>query len=213
MSNGPLLEDDIVIGNRFDKHGSGNPVVRRLMEGFDRGMFDMLAGIPKPKSILEVGCGEGHVTDKLAKCFPGARVLGTDFSTAIIDIAKRSHPDREFEVCSVYEAAKLGKWDLVVACEVFEHLDEPAKALEVVASVSSGHALITVPREPLWRALNMLRGQYWSAWGNTDGHVQHWSRGAMVKFVSSRLEVVATRSPLPWTQVLARVRNGAGARA
>ena len=57
MKDAPLLEDDIVVGNRFDKHGSGNPVVRRLMEGFDRGMFEMLAGIPKPKSILEVGCG------------------------------------------------------------------------------------------------------------------------------------------------------------
>lgn len=209
MSGGPLLEDDIVIGNRFDKHGSANPVVRRLMEGFDRGMFGMLAGIPKPRTILEVGCGEGHVTDKLAKCFPEARVLGTDFSTAIVDIAKREHPDRAFEVCSIYEAERLGAHDLVVACEVFEHLDEPARALEAIAKVATGHVLVTVPREPLWRVLNMLRGQYWSAWGNTDGHVQHWSRTAMVKFVSTRFDVVATRAPLPWTQVLARARGGA----
>lgn len=208
MSGGPLLEDDIVVGNRFDKHGSGNPVVRRLMEGFDRGMFGMLAELPKPRTILEVGCGEGHVTDKLAKRFPEARVLGTDFSTAIVDIAKREHPDRTFEVCSVYDAERLGTWDLVVACEVFEHLDEPARALEAVAKVATGHVLITVPREPLWRVLNMLRGQYWSAWGNTDGHVQHWSRTAMVRFVSTRFDVVATRTPLPWTQVLARVRGG-----
>lgn len=207
MKDAPLLEDDIVVGNRFDKHGSGNPVVRRLMEGFDRGMFDMLGSIGPVKSVLEVGCGEGHVTDKLARFFPGARVLGTDFSTAIIDIARREHPDRDFQVCSVYDAAALGPWDLVVACEVFEHLDEPARALEVVSKIATGHVLITVPREPLWRALNMLRGQYWSAWGNTDGHVQHWSRGAMVRFVSSRFDVVQTRTPLPWTQVLGRARG------
>jgi 2-polyprenyl-3-methyl-5-hydroxy-6-metoxy-1,4-benzoquinol methylase len=207
VKDAPLLEDDIVVGNRFDKHGSGNPVVRRLMEGFDRGMFDMLGSIGPVKSVLEVGCGEGHVTDKLARFFPGARVLGTDFSTAIIDIARREHPDRDFQVCSVYDAAALGPWDLVVACEVFEHLDEPARALEVVSKIATGHVLITVPREPLWRALNMLRGQYWSAWGNTDGHVQHWSRGAMVRFVSSRFDVVQTRTPLPWTQVLGRARG------
>jgi len=207
VKDAPLLEDDIVVGNRFDKHGSSNPVVRRLMEGFDRGMFDMLGSIGPVKSVLEVGCGEGHVTDKLARFFPGARVLGTDFSTAIIDIARREHPDRDFQVCSVYDAAALGPWDLVVACEVFEHLDEPARALEVVSKIATGHVLITVPREPLWRALNMLRGQYWSAWGNTDGHVQHWSRGAMVRFVSSRFDVVQTRTPLPWTQVLGRARG------
>lgn len=210
MKSAPLLEDDIVVGNRFDKHGSGNPVVRRLMEGFDRGMFDMLRSIGPVTSVLEVGCGEGHVTDKLAKFFPGARVLGTDFSTSIIDIARREHPDRDFEVCSVYDAARLGPWDLVVACEVFEHLDEPARALEVVSSIATGHVLITVPREPLWRVLNLLRGQYWSAWGNTDGHVQHWSRGAMTRFVSTHFDVAQTRTPLPWTQVLGRARqNGA----
>lgn len=207
MKDAPLLEDDIVVGNRFDKHGSGNPVVRRLMEGFDRGMFDMLGSIGPVKSVLEVGCGEGHVTDKLARFFPGARVLGTDFSTAIIDIARREHPDRDFQVCSVYDAAALGPWDLVVACEVFEHLDDPARALDVVSKIATGHVLITVPREPLWRALNMLRGQYWSAWGNTDGHVQHWSRGSMVRFVSSRFDVAQTRTPLPWTQVLGRARG------
>jgi len=207
VKDAPLLEDDIVVGNRFDKHGSGNPVVRRLMEGFDRGMFDMLGSIGPVKSVLEVGCGEGHVTDKLARFFPGARVLGTDFSTAIIDIARREHPDRDFQVCSVYDAAALGPWDLVVACEVFEHLDDPARALEVVSKIATGHVLITVPREPLWRALNMLRGQYWSAWGNTDGHVQHWSRGSMVRFVSSRFDVAQTRTPLPWTQVLGRARG------
>jgi hypothetical protein len=66
--------------------------------------------------------------------------------------------------------------------------------------------LITVPREPLWRLLNLARGRYWSALGNTDGHVQHWSRGALLHFLSTRLDVVAMRSPLPWTQVLGRPR-------
>lgn len=208
MKSAPLLEDDIVVGNRFDKHGSSNPVVRRLMEGFDRGMFGMLERVRPLQSVLEVGCGEGHVTDKLARFFPGARVLGTDFSTSIVAIAQKEHPDRDFQVTSIYDAPSLGSWDLVVACEVFEHLDEPERALDAVADASRSHVLITVPREPLWRMLNMARGQYWPAWGNTDGHVQHWSRGSLLRFLSRRLEIVDTRTPLPWTQVLARVRRG-----
>jgi len=202
----PRVDDGIVIGNRYDKYGSKNPVVRGLMAGFDRGLHELLDLTGAPGAILEVGCGEGHVTAKLAARFPGARVLGTDFSQAIVDEARTLHPALEFRACSIYDAPSLGRWDLIVACEVFEHLEAPARALDAVCRAASSQVLITVPREPLWRLLNLARGRYWSALGNTDGHVQHWSRGALLRFVASRLDVVAVRAPLPWTQVLGRPR-------
>lgn len=209
MKSGPLLHDDVVIGNRFDKYGSRNPVVRALVQGFDRGLFDLLGRAGPVRSVLEVGCGEGHVTAKLAARFSGARVLGTDFAPAIVEIARREHPGLEFRAVSIYDVASLGEWDLVVAPEVFEHLDEPARALKAVASVATRALVVTVPREPLWRLLNLARGQYWRAWGNTDGHVQHWSRGALVRFLSTEVDVEAVRTPLPWTQALCRPRRGA----
>lgn len=207
----PLLHDEIVIGNRFDKYGSRNPVVRRLVDGFDRGLFGLLDLAGPVGSILEVGCGEGHVTAKLARRFPDATLLGTDFAPAIVEIARRAHPQLEFKTCSIYDIAELGTWDLVVAPEVFEHLAEPGKALAAVAAAARRAVIVTVPREPLWRLLNLARGQYWTALGNTDGHVQHWSRGTLVKFLGGALEVEAVRTPLPWTQVLGRPRRGAGA--
>jgi 2-polyprenyl-3-methyl-5-hydroxy-6-metoxy-1,4-benzoquinol methylase len=211
MSSKPRVDDGIVIGNRFDKYGSKNPVVRGLMAGFDRGLNDLLALAGPATSVLEVGCGEGHVTAKLAARYPGARVLGTDFSQAIVDEARAHHPGLEFRACSIYDAPALGTWDLVVACEVFEHVDDPVRALDAVCRAATRHVLITVPREPLWRLLNLVRGRYWGALGNTDGHVQHWSRGALLRFVASRLDVVATRAPLPWTQALGRPRRAAHA--
>ncbi len=208
MNSAPLVDDGVVVGNRFDKQGSRNPLVRHLMAGFDRGMFALLGRAGPVRSVLEVGCGEGHVTAKLARFFPAARVLGTDFSPAILEIARRANPSCEFQVCSVYDAPTLGEWDLVVACEVFEHLADPARALEAVSRSARGHVLVTVPREPLWRVLNLVRGQYWPALGNTDGHLQHWSRGALLRFVASRFDVIDSRAPLPWTQVLGRHRVG-----
>lgn len=207
----PRLHDDIVIGNRFDKYGSRNPVVRRLMEGFDRGLFELLDLVGPVASVLEVGCGEGHVTAKLARRFPDANVLGTDFAPGIVAEARREHPELRFETCSIYDVATLGPWDLVVAPEVFEHLEDPARALAAVASVAKRAVVVTVPREPIWRALNLARGQYWSAWGNTDGHLQHWSRSSLVRFLGRELDVAAVRTPLPWTQVLARPRGASRA--
>ena len=198
------LDAPAIAGNIYDKYGSRNPVVRRLMAGFDRGLLGLLDHIPAPRQVLEVGCGEGHVTARLVAWFPDAHVVGTDRSPAVLAKARELHPEITFREQEVYDAAASGPWDLVVACEVLEHLDDPARGLDAIARASSGHVLVTVPREPLWRVLNMARGRYWNALGNTPGHVQHWSRGAMLRFVRTQLEVVDTRAPLPWTQVLAR---------
>jgi 2-polyprenyl-3-methyl-5-hydroxy-6-metoxy-1,4-benzoquinol methylase len=191
-------------GNIFDKYGSANPVVRRLMTGFERGMFELLGQIPPPRTVLEVGCGEGHVTAQLARFYPSARVLGTDRSARIVATARELHRGPEYQVMSIYDAGASGPWDLVAACEVFEHLTEPARALEAVCRAASGHVLVTVPREPLWRVLNMVRGRYWGALGNTPGHLQHWSRGALLEFLGQQLDIVGVRLPVPWIQVLGR---------
>ena len=209
MRSAPQLDAGVVVGNRYNKHASRNPVVRMLMAGFERSMFSLLGSVGPVRSVLEVGCGEGYVTATLARFFPGARVLGTDFSAAIIDVARRNQPALEFRVCSVYDSASLGPWDLVVACEVLEHVDDPERAMRAVCAAATGHVLVTVPREPIWRILNLARGQYWSSLGNTDGHLHHWSRGSILRFLATRLDIVGTRTPLPWTQVLARPRADA----
>jgi 2-polyprenyl-3-methyl-5-hydroxy-6-metoxy-1,4-benzoquinol methylase len=197
----------VVAGNVYDKYGTTNPVARRLMVGFERGMNGLLDMAGAPDSVLEVGCGEGHVTAKLAGRWPRARVVGSDLSSEIIAEARTLHPALDFEVRSVYDVAEdAGRFDLVVACEVFEHLDDPVRALDALARVSQRHVFVSVPREPVWRALNLARGRYVRNLGNTPGHLQHWSTRAFLALLETRLDVVAVRTPLPWTQALCRYR-------
>ena len=70
--------------------------------------------------------------------------------------------------------------------------------------VARRHVIVSVPREPLWRALNMLRGAYVRDLGNTPGHVNHWSRGAFLDFVNEHGRIEAVRTPFPWTMLLVR---------
>jgi SAM-dependent methyltransferase len=204
MRTARQADEEAVAGNFYDKYGSRNPVVRRLMDGFDRGLDELLAQVGAPRHVLDVGCGEGHITAKLAARFPGARVVGTDRSPEIVAKARELHRGIEFRVLSIYDVGRSGPWDLVVACEVFEHLAQPERALEAIDLAALGNIIVTVPREPVWRVLNMLRGRYWGALGNTPGHLQHWSRAGLLRFMRARLEILDTRAPLPWTQVLAR---------
>jgi hypothetical protein len=62
-----------------------------------------------------------------------------------------------------------------------------------------------VPREPLWRGLNMARGAYWRSLGNTPGHVNHWSKREFVSLLSGYGAVEEARSPFPWTMLLVRL--------
>jgi 2-polyprenyl-3-methyl-5-hydroxy-6-metoxy-1,4-benzoquinol methylase len=95
--------------------------------------------------------------------------------------------------------------ELVVCCEVLEHLTDPDRALEVLATLADPWLIASVPREPLWRALNMARLSYLRELGNTPGHLNHWSKSAFIDLLRPRFEVLEVRSPLPWTMALCRV--------
>jgi 2-polyprenyl-3-methyl-5-hydroxy-6-metoxy-1,4-benzoquinol methylase len=155
----------------------------------------------------EVGCGEGELSLRLAR--RGLRVRGTDASAAVIDEARRRARAAGLEVeftAAPIEALKPpgDAAELIVCCEVMEHLDDPEAGLDTVARLASPWAVVSVPREPLWRALNLARLKYVSELGNTPGHLQHWSRREFLRFLSRRLAVVELHSPLPWTMALCR---------
>ena len=65
-----------VTGNTYDKYGSTNPVVRRLMGGFERTLDELFAQAD-PQSLLDVGCGEGVLTSEWAERIEG-RIVGID---------------------------------------------------------------------------------------------------------------------------------------
>jgi len=197
-------------GNFYDKYNTRNPIAKTMMQGFLRSFTD-LAGLAAPAgTALEIGCGEGELSIRLAA--DGWRVQGCDIAPEAVEeacrraqIAGMSIPFRTLNVLDArkeYEAC-----DLVVCCEVLEHLDDPSAALKILAGLARQYLLVSVPREPIWRVLNMARGRYWSDLGNTPGHIQHWSRASFLSLLGRDFDVIAVRSPLPWTLALCRVKR------
>jgi 2-polyprenyl-3-methyl-5-hydroxy-6-metoxy-1,4-benzoquinol methylase len=193
-------------GNVYDKYGTSNPVARRLMAGFMSDL-DELVERSGAREAHEVGCGEGEVSIRLAR--RGIRVRGTDAFPRVLEEARRRAAAAGVEVD--FEAAAVEELDpathaaeLVLCCEVLEHLEDPRRGLEMLARLARPWLIASVPREPLWRALNLARLSYVGALGNTPGHLSHWSKRGFERFLGERFEVVEIRSPIPWTMALCR---------
>jgi 2-polyprenyl-3-methyl-5-hydroxy-6-metoxy-1,4-benzoquinol methylase len=207
VSGVTVSESGVVTGNTYDKYGSTNPVVRRLMSGFERDLGELFE-LAAPRSLLDVGCGEGVLVHRWAARLGEGRVVGMDLEEESIQAgwAERQAPNLEYRLL---EASRLpfdaDEFDLACAIEVLEHVPEPELTLTEMARCARRHLLVSVPREPMWRMLNMARGAYWPALGNTPGHVNHWSKTSFVELLSRHGEVVEVRSPFPWTMLLVRV--------
>lgn len=197
------MTQENVVGNFEDKYASQNPIARWLVSGFLDAVTELfvLAG-PGGKTVLEVGCGEGKLATQLIRRAPTpARYLATDLS--LHTLTTELDPRIETAAASIYELPYASaSFDIVVCCEVLEHLDDPARGLAEIARVARERVLISTPWEPVWRAMNMARGKYLRELGNTPGHVQHFSRSALQQLAATRLNIHEMRTPLPWTVIL-----------
>lgn len=209
MSGAGSLEGtdvEVPIGNTYDKYASKNPIERRLMEGFFAALDSCLPATA-PGAVLEVGVGEGEVSARLRSRWPEVPIAGIDLpdaelaahwvgkahAGAFADIGRLPFPDASF--------------DLVLAIEVLEHVPDPVGALRELDRVARGDLVLSVPRERIWSVANMARGKYLRDWGNTPGHINHWSKRGFAEMVSSTFDVGQVHSPFPWTMVAARVRR------
>jgi SAM-dependent methyltransferase len=207
MSNVTVDAEGTVTGNTYDKYGSSNPVVRRLMAGFER-TLDELWEMAAPTSILDVGCGEGVLTHEWAQRLDGGRIVGIDLDDPQLHELWKTRQAPNLEYC-VMKAENLpfaeNEFDMATAIEVLEHVPDPEETLCEMQRCAKRWILVSVPREPIWRATNMARGAYWKHLGNTPGHVNHWSSGDFRRLLSNYGEVVELRRPFPWTMCLVRV--------
>jgi ubiquinone/menaquinone biosynthesis C-methylase UbiE len=195
-----------VTGNTYDKYGSTNPVVKRLMANFED-TLDALFTQAAPRSLLDVGCGEGVLTERWAHRIDGL-VVGIDLDDPHLQEQwrERSADNLEYRVMKA-ENLPFGddEFDVATAIEVLEHVPDPEHTVAEMARVAARHLIVSVPREPLWRGRNMARGAYLKDLGNTPGHVNHWSKRSFVQLLSRYGDVVEARSPFPWTMLLVRV--------
>lgn len=195
-------------GNK-QKHESRNPIQRALIHRFESQAIALVKSI-HPRTVLDVGCGEGYVLDALSRGGVMAGLTGLDLSEqAVQDARARLGARAEIECRDARELASDGRqFDLVMMLEVLEHIPDPGQMLPILEALTRRHLLLSVPWEPMFRGLNMARGKHVSDFGNDPEHVNHWGRRGFMRFVEQRFRVLAAPIVAPWTMVLAERRDG-----
>lgn len=204
------LSGATVFGNYEDKYNTKNPISKALMAGFLRAFKKNIraAGASgEVQSICEVGCGEGELLKILHAQYPNAALFASDISEG--EVAKAQKNCAAQVHYSVQNAEDLSQYadnsfDLVVCCEVLEHLPNPQQGLSELMRIGKSYVLVSTPHEPIWRILNTLRGKYLQAFGNTPGHLNHWTVFQFSKFLQAnpRVSVARRGYPFPWQMAL-----------
>jgi trans-aconitate methyltransferase len=105
-----------------DKHS----FVYKMAEG----LLELLAAQPGEK-ILDIGCGTGHLTGKIASA--GALVTGVDRSPDMIRQAREAYPALQFEVANAIKIPLQGPFDAIFSNATLHWIKEPEM---VIAEVS-----------------------------------------------------------------------------
>lgn len=189
--------------SKHEKYTSRNPISVFLIKRFLRAIKDIVSGLEGIETVLDAGCGEGMVLSSLENGLSGKKVFAVDFDATEVESAKANVTYASCGQGNIYNLEfTSNSFDLVLCTEVLEHLERPHDALKELHRVSRKYCLITVPDEPLWRILNMARGAYITTWGNTPGHLNHWSPKSAQQLVGSHFTILKLKRSLPWTIML-----------
>jgi SAM-dependent methyltransferase len=200
-------QEGTVTGNTYDKYNTTNPLAKRLQANFEHTLAELYAKAA-PTTLLDVGCGEGVLTHQWAQTPGMKRIVGLDLDDPQLHEAwkGRQHPCLEYVVMKAENLPFAdSEFEVATAIEVLEHVPDPEHTVSEMARIASKWLLVSVPREPLWRGLNMARGAYLKDLGNTPGHLNHWSKRSFTQLLGRYGTVVEARSPFPWTMLLVRI--------
>ena len=179
-----------------------------------------MIGSKKNKSILDIGCGNGEMANRLIA--EGYNIYGTDGSDTGIEIAKKRNADKFFvqDINSSLLPVELQdkKFNMIVSTEVIEHLYNPRGYIEfcknILTSSGGGEMIISTPYHGYLKNLAI------AITGNFDkhftvlwdgGHIKFWSVDTLTQLLKeSGFEVVefkgSGRLPFLWKSMFIKAK-------
>lgn len=199
----------------YEKYMTKNPLKRKMVERLNEKVIsyiaELCATIGKEKEvvmILDAGCGEGFITDLIYQNVKNVQITGLEYTEEALEIARKMNENIQFVQGDVYQMPfEDTAFDIVLCTEVLEHLEKPTEALKELARVSRHTVFLTVPNEPWFCMGNLLALKNVSRLGNPIDHINHWTHGRFVKYITEQYKDFSekqNRKSFPWSIMICK---------
>lgn len=159
----------------------------------------------QPKSVLDVGCGNGHTLKYLGEKWPHAKLFGFDLSPVAIETAKAKLPDADLRAGFLDEMSYGRTFDCVILLGVIEHLEDiPASLQQLKALISqNGIIYIEAPNPLAYEGSTPEEGYRRVNFGNRQME-WHLKRQTWVDhFVNAGFDIAVSKiGPTPQTEYI-----------
>lgn len=159
--------------------------------------------------ILDLGCGQGHITEKMRQVVLNAEFSGLDYSISSITYAHEHFPFIDFTVGDGHECPYSdGFFNIVVCNNLWEHVPDPMSLLNEIKRIlkSNGYLILSTPsRYRLENLINIIKGKKINFM--SMNHVTEYSVGQVLeqlKYGNFYVEMILSR-PLARESLLEKV--------
>ena len=160
-----------------------------------------------PTSILEIGCCEGALAERLARNFPAAKYLGIDITPRLGRLVKHPPTNVSFRHVTAQELAReaKGQFDLVVISDVIHHVPQDLRPQILTAAKDllseGGHLVVKdwVRRPTLIHAVSYFADVYIGGDKNTH-YMSLDQQRSLIKSTFGRGAIRQEADIAPWTQ-------------
>ena len=144
---------------------------------------EAVSSVQRTPRLLDLGCGQGHITEAIRQALHSADVTGLDYSISAIDYAHAHFPAIDFAVGDAYESPYAqGFFDVVVCNNLWEHVPDPLRLLSRIKGTlrPGGYIVLSTPsRYRVANLVRILRGK--SVMLMSPHHVTEYTVGQVVE--------------------------------
>jgi len=176
-----------------DEYREANPYStnKALEAGFNKSRIEAtvamvteaIASVKGAPRILDLGCGQGHITCRIRQASPGSEISALDSSISAIEYASDHFPGIDFAVGDAHEAPYAGHYfDIVVCNNLLEHVPAPVILLNRIAEIikPSGFLILSTPNR--YRICNLLRAIKGEPVGfMSRNHITEYTAGQVIE--------------------------------
>lgn len=112
-------------------------------------------GVPK---LLDLGCGQGHITSKIKESYPSIEISALDYSVSAIEYAVDHFHGIDFAVGNAYAPPYAESYfDIVVCNNLWEHVPDPLYLLSAIKMVIKPNSFLIISTPSRYRLGNLIR--------------------------------------------------------